>query len=216
MRLEAFYRDRPLVMGDRVVMLGVALAFLTATISGFAIFINSYAMKEFSSPTVFATLKITIVGVALLAILVRPEPLREVRRLAPRPRLGLALLGVIGGGVPFVLFFEGLSRVSSSNAAFIHKTLFLWVAILAIVFLKERLGKGQLAALGLLLLALVLMSGPGALRPGTGEAMILIATLFWAIEVVFAKRLLGTISSSLGAAGRMAIGAVVLLGYLGA
>ncbi|NIN12697.1 MAG: hypothetical protein GTN62_12815, partial [Gemmatimonadales bacterium] len=47
---------------------GVALALVAAIISGFAIFINSYAVKEFDSPTVFTTLKNTVVGVVLLAL----------------------------------------------------------------------------------------------------------------------------------------------------
>ncbi len=146
-------------------------------------------------------------------MLARPQPRPEIRALKPGRGLGLLLLGVIGGSIPFILFFEGLSRVDSGNAAFLHKTLFLWVAALAVLFLRERLGRAQVAALGLLFLAQLLLGGPGTLR-GTGVAMVFAATLLWACEAILAKRLLGSVSSGLGAAGRMSFGAVLLLCYL--
>jgi len=192
---------------------GVALALATATISGFAIFINSYAVKEFDSPTVFTTLKNTFVGAVLLALLLHPKRQAEARRLTPKRALGLLVLGVIGGSVPFVLFFEGLTRVDSGNAAFLHKTLFVWVAILAVIFLRERLGRAQLGALGLLFLAQWLLGDPGTLR-GAGVAMVFGATLLWACEVTLARRLLSSTSSGLAASGRMTIGAALLLVYL--
>jgi drug/metabolite transporter (DMT)-like permease len=196
---------------------GLALAFVTAIISGFSIFINSYAVKEFDSPTLFTTMKNTVVGVTLLALLfarTNVDAPAVVRGLTARQRLGLIALGVIGGSVPFVLFFEGLSRVDSGNAAFLHKTLFVWVALLAVVLLKERLGRAQIAALALLFLAQWLTGGPGALRPGAGETMVFVAALLWSVEVIVAKQLLPVTGSQLAATARMAIGAVLLLGYL--
>jgi drug/metabolite transporter (DMT)-like permease len=180
---------------------GVALALVAAIISGFAIFINSYAVKEFDSPTIFTALKNTFVAVVLLALLLRPESRAQARRLTPKRALGLLLLGVIGGSVPFILFFEGLTRADSGNAAFLHKTLFVWVAVLAVIFLRERL------------VAQWLLGDPGTLH-GTGVAMVFGATLLWACEVTLARRLLSSISSGLAASGRMSVGATLLLVYL--
>lgn len=193
---------------------GLALALLTATISGFAIFANSYAVKEFSSPTLFTTLKNSVVGLALLAVVLRPGPLGEIRRLTPRRGAGLVLLGVIGGSIPFILFFEGLGRVDAGNAAFLHKTLFLWVAALAVLALRERLGLAQIGALGLLFVAQLVLGGPGGLR-GEGVLMVLAATLLWAAEVVVARKLLSVVSSEVAASARMTLGAVLLVTYLG-
>jgi drug/metabolite transporter (DMT)-like permease len=49
---------------------------------------------------------------------------------------------------------------------------------------------------------------------GTGEAEILAATLFWAVEVVIAKRLLGGLSSWRVGLARMVAGSVLLVGWL--
>ena len=68
------------------------------------------------------------------------------RAFPARPRGWLALLGIaaIGGSVPFVLFFEGLSRADATQAAFIHKTLVIWVALIAVPLLGERVGAAHL------------------------------------------------------------------------
>ena len=84
--------------------------------------------------------------------------LPAIRRLSGRERLGLLAIGIIGGGIPFALFFEGLALSSSPAAAVIHKTLFLWVAVLAVPFLGERFGLLPIAALVLLLTGTVMLA----------------------------------------------------------
>lgn len=198
-------------------MSGITLALAAAVVSGISIYVNAQAVSAFPNATLFTTLKNVMVGAALVAaVLVWRRA--DVRRLAPKQWGGLAILGVVGGSVPFVLFFEGLSRsVNAGDAAFIHKTLFLWVAFAAIAFLpRERLGTGQVAALGVLLVAQLLLGAPRAVNVGIGELMVLAATLLWSAEVVIARRFLPSTSSAIGAAGRMGGGALVMLAYTGA
>jgi len=119
---------------------------------------------------------------------------------------------VIGGSVAFVLFFEGLARASSSQAAFVHKTLVIWVAALAVPLLAERLTAWHAAAIGLLIAGqAVLAGGLTGFRFGPGEWLILAATLLWSVEVVLAKRLLRDLPASLVAVARMAGGAALLV-----
>lgn len=198
-------------------MTGIRLALLAATISGISIFVNAQAVSAFPNATLFTTLKNVIVGAALVAlVLVLRRP--DVRRLAARQWAGLAALGVVGGSIPFVLFFEGLAwSVNAPDASFIHKTLFVWVALGALAFLpRERIGTGQVAALGVLLAAQLVLGAPRAVSAGLGELMVLAATLLWAAEVVIARRLLSSTSSAIASAGRMGGGALVLLAYTGA
>jgi drug/metabolite transporter (DMT)-like permease len=197
----------------RGVRTGLALALAAGVVSGFSIFINSYAAKEFHSASVFSSMKNTLVGAALLLLFI-PSGAPRLRRLTRRQGAALLALGVVGGSVPFILFFEGLSRAGSANAAFIQKTLFLWVGILAVPFLRERLGRAQIGAVGLLLVAQWMIGAPKALRLDTGQTMVLAATLFWAVEVIIAKRILDDAGGQLGATARMSFGAVLLLGYL--
>ncbi len=116
--------------------------------------------------------------------------------------------------MPFLLFFEGLSRASSSQAAFLHKTLVVWVMVLAVPLLRERVGPLHLAAVGMLVAGQAMMGGGvGELGWGSGEAMILAATVLWAVEVVIAKRLLADLSALTVGTARMTIGVAVLIAY---
>jgi drug/metabolite transporter (DMT)-like permease len=198
---------------------GIAFAFVAALISGVAIFVNGHAVKHFGDATVYTTAKNAVAGLLLLALalpLLGSSGSRESR--LPRTRnqnLGVIAIAVVGGSIPFVLFFEGLARAEATQAAFIQKTLVVWVAILAVPLLRERLGVLQLVAIGMLVLGQAWLVGDaGTVVFGAGEALILAATLLWAVEVIIAKRLLAGIDSRLLAAARMALGTVILLGWV--
>ncbi len=180
-------------------------------------YVNAKGVSRFDDATVYTTAKNVVAGAVLLllALALVGRPRRSAARAAwprtGRQRLGLIAVACIGGSVPFVLFFEGLARASATQAAFIHKTLVVWVAVLAVVLLRERLGPLHLVAIGLLMAGQVLLvPSVGVVRFGTGEAMILAATLFWAVEVIVVKRLVVGLEPQTLAAGRMALGTVVL------
>ena len=85
---------------------GVLLALVTATISGFAVFLNGYAVKRFDDATVYTTAKNGVAGI-LLVLVALPLLISSGRagRVASRPRSGLQwaallALGVIGGEQP--------------------------------------------------------------------------------------------------------------------
>jgi drug/metabolite transporter (DMT)-like permease len=195
---------------------GVALAALTALISGVSIFVNAFAVKQLPDPAVYTTLKNGIAAALLLALAVASVRRADVRAVPTRSWGWLAVIGIVGGSIPFILFFTGLAQASAPSAAFIHKTLFIWVALLAVPFLGERLGFVQLGALGVLLAGQALVLTPSGVEWGIGETLIAAATLLWAVETIIAKRVLRSTPSAVVAAGRLGIGLVALLGYLGA
>lgn len=200
---------------------GILLAAGTALISGVAVFVNGYGVRawsEISDPTTYTTLK----NVVAAAVLVVVASLVTRRRSSESVKLpsggaqwaGLLAVAIVGGSVPFVLFFEGLARASSTQAAFIHKTLVIWVAVLALGILKERIGFPHLAAVALLVWGqAMLIGGVGDLAFGPGEWMMLAATLLWSVEIIIAKRLLAVVSSPTLSVARMAGGALLLIAY---
>lgn len=198
---------------------GIWLAAATAVISGFAVFFNGYGVRAWSDiadPTAYTTVKnlvaALLIGGVAASLAARRSPDRPQAPTAGPQRLALIVIAVLGGSVPFVLFFEGLAEASSAQAAAIHKTLLVWVALLALVFLRERIGWPHVAAIGLLVWGQVaLLGGAGGLDFGRGEAMILLATLLWSVEVVIAKRVMSHISSSTVALARMGGGSLVLI-----
>jgi drug/metabolite transporter (DMT)-like permease len=201
---------------------GIATAIATAVTSGFAIFFNGYAVASWrdigASAATYTTAK-NIVAALLLSGLLWAASRRGsedgfTSPSTPWQWTGLAAVGLIGGSIPFLLFFEGLARATSTQAAFIHKGLLVWVVILAVPLLGERLGWPHVAALGLLVWGqLALAGGITDLSMGGGEAMILAATVLWAIEVIIARKLLAGLSPLTVGTVRLGLGMIVLLGY---
>ena len=119
---------------------GIGLAAATAVISGVSIFVNGLVVKSFADPVALTGARNALVGLVLLGILVATGGAGRGPGARPALGRGLLALAVIGGSVPFILFFSGLAEATGPGAAFIHKTLFIWVAALAMVFLGERSG----------------------------------------------------------------------------
>ncbi|MDT0166440.1 DMT family transporter [Actinotalea sp. AC32] len=194
---------------------GLLLALSTACISGVAVFLNGYGVRAFGDATAYTTAKNLVAAAVLLAVVAagRGGAARLTRPTTVRAWVGLGLVAVVGGSVPFVLFFEGLARASSSQSAFLHKTLLVWVALLAVPLLNERVSAWHGVAFLLLVVGQVGLVGGVPAALASGELMVLAATLLWAVEVVLAKRLLSGLSSWTVGVARMAGGSVFLVAW---
>ncbi len=208
-------------------MSGLLVAGATAAVSGVSVFVNSYGVHAVPSPAVYTTAKnlvaaIVLVGAALAVRLSArgPRAIADIKPTTPpRTRLaelvGLGYVGTVGGGFAFILFFDGLAWTSAVPAAFLHDTLVVWVALVAWPLLGERLGRWNVAAIVLLVVGVVASTGGiGGLRANSANALVLGATLCWAIETVVARRLLARVTPTTLGLVRMGGGAIVLLAYL--
>ncbi len=195
---------------------GVALVFATAIISGFSIFLNKYAVSGIDS-SVFTFSKNLIVAAVLVSLLVlwKKDALQLLTR---KDWLTLSVIGLVGGAIPFLLFFRGLQLISGSMGSFIHKTMFIFVAVLAALFLGEKVKKWFfVAAIALLTGNFMLLKMKGfGFGFGAGEMMVLSATLLWAVENTFSKHALKRLDSTTVAAGRMGFGALFIFMFLAA
>jgi drug/metabolite transporter (DMT)-like permease len=196
---------------------GLLLALATACISGVAVFLNSYGVKAFGDATTYTTAK-NVTAALVLAALIGAMSASRTGTVLTRPSrpgqwAGLAVVGVFGGAIAFVLFFEGLALASAVDAAFLQKTLLVWVALLAVPLLGERLGALQVSAIAFLMLGQIGLAGGTTTILGRGQLMVLGATLLWAAEMIIAKKLLADLSSWTVGLTRMGIGSVVLVAW---
>lgn len=199
---------------NKTIRRGVRWALATALVSGVSVYVNKFGVAQVQEPFIYTTLKNSLVAAGFLAAVGLLGSRQELRAFTPRQWLGWLGLGLIGGGIPFLLFFQGLSTATAPSAALIHKTLFLWVAVLAVPLLGERLGWWQIAGLGVLAVSVLLFQAPAAWGWGSGETLMLMATLLWAAETIVAKKLLRGVSARTAALGRMGVGAVVMWLFL--
>jgi drug/metabolite transporter (DMT)-like permease len=199
--------------------LGTFLAFLAAVISGFSIFVNKIFIISLD-PLVFTAVRATLIGFIFLILSLHKSKwkLKDFKKV---PWKYLLVIGIVGGGAAFFLFFSGLKITTSGRAAFLQKTLPLYVTILAFLFLKEKISKRQIAALLLMLIgAIALFSSEITpsdlwLNPMFGDLLVVAATILWAVENVISKKamILGE-SNFVVSFARMTFGALFLFGLL--
>lgn len=191
---------------------GILLVLATAIISGISIFANFFGVSGFE-PSVFAFSKNLFVCLLFFGIILGAGQLKNLKELSKKQWAQLGLIGLLGGSIPFLLFFQGLQTASGTTGAFIHKTLFIYASAFALIFLKERLNKSILIGAALLLAGTFFMFIP-KLTFSIGHLLILMATLFWAAENVLAKKALEKISGNIVAFGRLFFGSVFILAFL--
>lgn len=193
---------------------GVVLAATAAFISGVAVFINKFGVSLWNDSSVYTTAKNIVAALFLTGLLTLLGRISELKKLSKGQWLKLVLIGSVGGSVPFLLFFKSLTMISAPEAAFLHKTLFLWVALLSYPFLKERLSIVQFVALGALLFSVFLFDAPSKWNLGFGSLLAILATMLWAVENIIAKIVLKDVSALTVGWARMFFGSVFLLIYL--
>lgn len=191
---------------------GHLLVLATALISGVSIFLNKFGVAGFN-PFVYTGAKNVVVAVMLFSAIALLGQWKRLKALSMRQWRSLAVIGVVGGSVPFLIYFYALKSTSAVAASFIHKTMFIYIAVIAFVALRERLGRRQVAAtLGLLCGTALLVGIPSQLD--TGAALIALATFFWACETVISKRILRDVAPLPVAFGRMFFGSLIIFAFL--
>ena len=196
---------------------GLALVLLTVLISGVSNFVNFKAV-QWTNVDACSTIRNAVVALRLV-------PLALVLGRTGRSHLTgadwarLATIGLVGGAVPFLLYFHGFQMAAAQGGAAAaslgYRSLFLVATVFAIVVLRERLPRGFTLAAALLMagnILLVAFSGPVWTD---GTAYVLLATAMWAGEYTLSKRALRNLPSPTVALGRVGFGAIFLLGYLG-
>lgn len=198
-------------MSDR--QKGIMYVLVAAAISGFSVFYNKSALDKGINPLALNIIKNG--GAALLLTFVILSSNQTIR-LSQKPLsywLKLVILGVLGGSLPFILFFTGLSTIPAVNANLIHKTMFLWTALLAIPLLGENINILQMIGYIFVFISNFLIGGFAGFTGNRGELLVLAATLIWTLENILAKKILTDIDAGAAAWGRMFFGTVILLVY---
>ena len=195
---------------------GLLLLFVTAIVSGVSTFVNSYAVAGTNSDAF-----VTVRNLAVAAMNVPVAFLGS--RSARAPLTGsdwgrLVAIGVVGGAIPFLLFFHGLQLAAAAGgattASFFYRSLFLMATVLGIVVLRERFHARAALAASLLLGCSFHMLSVSSPVLTDGTIFVVAATALWAVEYTISKRALRDLPSGTVALGRMGIGGGVLAGYL--
>jgi drug/metabolite transporter (DMT)-like permease len=187
---------------------------ITTLISGISIYLNAQLVKGID-PILQTTLKNGLVGLMVISTLIYSQKITRLKSLSSTQWLKLLIVALIGGSLSFGLFFTGLKNTGAVEGALIHKSMVVWIALMATSLLKEKLSPWMLlSAVGLF--AVNFIDSTPFSTFTTAHLMVLSATLLWSIEAVIVKKFLSNLDVDLLLFGRMGLGSGILLAYTAA
>jgi drug/metabolite transporter (DMT)-like permease len=201
---------------------GLSLAVVAATISGGSVWLNAQVLTRVDAcgeAVTYTTAKNLVAATVIVAVAsLAGRRWREAGLSRPRGSGqwgALLLVSIIGGSVPFLLFFEGLARLGKEGAVdaqAAHKaSLLLLVAILGPALLREHLGPLQVGGVALVVVGYLSM-GSDLLGAGSvGLVLVVAAAALWALESIVDRWLLSDMSVATVATARLGVGAVWLV-----
>ena len=92
-------------MTNKLANKGLLLVFSTAIISGLSIFTNKFGVGEFD-PYLFTFLKNLLVAALLVGLILSLKEFKNLKKLTKKDWLILTIIGLVGGSIPFLLFFK--------------------------------------------------------------------------------------------------------------
>ncbi len=193
---------------------GLALAYLTALVSGISVFANSFGVLTMD-PVAYTFLKNALVALILVSLALALKTHREFLSLSRKQAILLLFSGIVGGGIAFALYFSGLALLAGPVSSFLYRLVFIFSIGAAILLLKERPDwRVALGALGVLAGNFLLLGG-SPIPLSEGVLLVLAAAALWALEYAVSRMaLLTNLSPTTVASARMGIGAFVLLSLL--
>jgi len=191
---------------------GFLLILMTAFISGLSIFLNKFGVA-ISDPYLFAGLKNSLAALFLVGLVLLSKRL-AIKKITKKYWLLLILVGLLGGAIPFLLFFKGLSLTLAVKAGFIHKSMFLIITMLSVLFLKNKPSKFVWLGVTALLCGNILFLNIKPQALNIGDGLIFISVLLWSVEILLSKRLLSDLPVSIVAGARMFFGSIFIWIFL--
>ncbi len=188
-----------------------------AAIWGASFLFMRIAVPEFGAAAMM-WLRCTIGALTLTPLLLVAGGLRGLRELGGRA----IVIGLVNSALPFLLLGFSARVLPAGVLAVLNATAPFWAAIVAVLWLRDRLSAGQVAGLALGFAGVVvLVSGmPGA--PGTAVASLrdaplaavvlaLLATLSYGIAANYTRRRLADVDPRVNAVGSQWAAAAWLL-----
>jgi drug/metabolite transporter (DMT)-like permease len=191
---------------------GILLALATAIISGISVFVNGIGVS-LSDPIVYTITKNLGALFFLIAAAFALKEIKNFSNLSRNQWLTLILIGLVGGGIPFALFFWGLQLGGAVVSSFIYRSLFIFAAISGYLILKEKPEKNDVIAAVLILGGNALLL-PNELTFGFGQLLVLAATVLWALEYTISRKImLADVHPRVVMVSRMLFGSIALLAF---
>lgn len=162
-----------------------------------------------ADPLLIATVTSLFAAVIALAVLAARGELGVL--VAPRTGPRLAVVGLLGTAMAFVLFYAGTARTSAIEAALCLQVEPIYALFGAWVGLGHRPTPRRIAAIGVLLAGLALALGAHQLSSASGLWLILATPLCWQLSHLVVLRALPGVPAQVLTGARYVHGGLILL-----
>lgn len=173
------------------------LLVLTVTAWGANLSVIKAALAQFPVHA-FNGLRLVVAGLAFAVVLWRLPA--AARRVEPADRGRVVFLGVIGGAIYQFIFVSGVPRTSVANAGLIFGLTPVVISIFSSIVGHERLSWPRWAGGLLSVVGLYFVVGAGAAVSAatlSGDALVFVAMVCWAVYSVASRPLLGRYSPTM-------------------
>ena len=189
-----------------------AMLLALSLIWGFSFFFNSLGLRDITPLT------LVLGRVAIGASTLLPVIYLMGQRLPPEPRVWGAFLtmGLLNNVIPFSLIAWGQTHIAGGLASILNATTPLFTVIIAhFATREEKMTGNRLTGVLLGLVGVAIMIGPDVLRTLGGDVLaqlaVLLASIFYALSSIFAKRFNAMVSSPIATACGVMIASSAML-----
>jgi drug/metabolite transporter (DMT)-like permease len=198
-----------------LIVLTRTLLLFTVVVWGWT-FVATKICLEFVTPVELLALRL-LVGVPALAVVMLFQKQRLEFSARDRSRL---LLGSVVITVHFLVQITGLNYTSATNTGWIIAVTPLVIVLLSFLFLKEQIGRNQVAGILLATVGILLLVSKGKFSNlgwlgSVGDWLVLASAHTWALYTVVMRDLSRTRNPLAVTLGILLPGMVVMVGYVG-
>ena len=168
------------------------MAFLVTFIWGSTFVLVKIGLSEIP-PISFAMVRFLIAGTLMLIISLFRNRWSKITKLIKEDFIALSVLGLTGYTLFFIFAFEGMLFTTASNASIVTNFAPIFIAILSVLFLNEKLNIRRIIGIPMSFLGVLLVVTEGDLAnlfsidKILGDLLIVISAFFWAIYTIYSK-----------------------------
>ena len=153
---------------------------------GSSFILMKHALKDDLNQPVLAPDQVAALRMGIASALLLPVSLRAFRKIKIHEWKYLAVVGLMGSGIPAVLFTTAQQHLDSSLAGILNTLTPLFTLLIGIAFFQKEFKKLQVVGVIVGLagaISLIVLQGMGSTQNPLFALLIIVATLFYGISV---------------------------------
>jgi drug/metabolite transporter (DMT)-like permease len=162
-----------------------AIALLALT-WGSSFILMKHALKDDLNNPVLAPDQVAALRMGIASAVLLPVSLRAFRKVKVRDWQYLAVVGLLGSGIPALLFTTAQQKLDSSIAGILNTLTPLFTLLIGVTFFQKEFNRSQIAGVFIGLagaISLIALQGIGTNDNAFFSVLIIVATLFYGISV---------------------------------